>query len=108
MAGLTQLIDIAASGLSAATAGMETVSNNTANVNTPGYNAESIVQVNLAGSGVPGGRGPDVTSIQRAFDQFAFQQVVAASSASQASQTLQTKSQALGPRPQAAPATGED
>ena len=95
MAGLTQLIDIAASGLSAATAGMETVSNNTANVNTPGYNAESIVQVNLAGSGDPVGRGTDVTSIQRAFDQFAFQQVVAASSASQASQTLQTNSQAL-------------
>jgi flagellar hook-associated protein 1 FlgK len=95
MAGLTQLIDIAASGLSAATAGMETVSNNTANVNTPGYNDEAIVQTELAQSGDPAGDGTDVTSIQRAFNQFAFQQVVQSSAAEQASQTLQTNSQAL-------------
>ncbi|MGH7110533.1 MAG: flagellar hook-associated protein FlgK [Stellaceae bacterium] len=95
MAGLTQLIDIAASGLSAATAGMETVSNNTANVNTPGYDVESTAQVALAGDGDPVGRGTDVTAIQRAFDQFAFQQVVTASSAGQASQTLQTNTAAL-------------
>lgn len=95
MAGLTQLIDIAASGLAAATAGMETVSNNTANVNTPGYDVERVAQVALAGSGDPVGRGTDVTAIQRAFDQFAFQQVVAASSAGQASQTLQTNTAAL-------------
>lgn len=95
MAGLTQLIDIAASGLSAATAGMETVSNNTANVNTPGYDVESVAQSALAGSGDPVGRGTDVTAIQRAFDRFAFQQVVAASSAGQAAQTLQTNAAAL-------------
>jgi flagellar hook-associated protein 1 FlgK len=95
MAGLTQAIDIAASGLAAATAGMETVSNNTANVNTPGYDTEAISQAALAQSGDPGGSGTEVTSVRRAFDQFAFQQVVAASSANGASQTLQQSSAAL-------------
>lgn len=95
MAGLTQLIEIAASGLAAATAGMETVSNNTANVNTPGYNTETVSQIDLALSGDPVGSGTEVSAIQRAYDPFAFQQVVAASSANQAAQVLQTSTQAL-------------
>jgi flagellar hook-associated protein 1 FlgK len=95
MSGLTQLIDIAASGLAAATAGMETVSNNTANVNTPGYASEAVSQIALAGNGDPVGGGSAVTAIRRIFDQFVFQQVVGASSAVQASQTLQATSQAL-------------
>ncbi|HJU20024.1 MAG TPA: flagellar hook-associated protein FlgK [Stellaceae bacterium] len=95
MAGLTQLLDIAASGLSAATAGAETVSNNTANVNTPGYNTEAVSQTALAQSGDSVGRGTQVTAIGRAFDPFAFQQVVASSSAAQASQVLQQNSAAL-------------
>ena len=55
MSGLSQLVNIGLTGLSAAQQGIETVSNNTANVNTPGYNVESINQVELPGSGGPPG-----------------------------------------------------
>ena len=55
MTGLTQILQIGLSGLSAATEAMQTVSNNTANVNTPGYNVESVNQTELPGiSGGPG------------------------------------------------------
>lgn len=98
MTGLTQLINIGYTGLAAATEGIQTVSNNTANVNTPGYNVESINQVELPGTnGPPGniGTGTDVTSIQRAFDQFIFQQLVQSSSANQAAQLVQSNTATL-------------
>ncbi len=38
MSGLTQALNIGVTGLDAASEAMQTVSNNTANVNTPGYN----------------------------------------------------------------------
>ena len=95
MTGLTQILQIGLSGLSAATEGMQTVSNNTANVNTPGYNVESINQTALPGIVGGPGQGTDVTSIQRAFDQFAYQEVVGASSANQAAQAVQTSAQNL-------------
>jgi flagellar hook-associated protein 1 FlgK len=93
MSGLSQLVNIGLSGLLAAQEGIQTVSNNTANVNTPGYNVESINQVELPGSGGPPGTvgaGTDVTSIQRAFDQFVYQEVIGASAANQAAQIMQT------------------
>jgi flagellar hook-associated protein 1 len=95
MASLTQIADIGASGLEAATAAMQTVSNNTANANTPGYNVESVAQVELPGIGIAPGAGTDVSSVQRAFDQFVYQAVVEASSANQAAQLVQTNSQNL-------------
>jgi len=95
MPGISQLLDIGASGLAAATANMETVSNNTANASTPGYNVESAAQVALPGSGITAGNGTDVTSIQRAFNQFLYQSVVQATTANQSAQTLATNSQNL-------------
>jgi flagellar hook-associated protein 1 len=95
MTGLTQLLEIGLTGLSAATESIQTVSNNTANVNTPGYNVESVNQTELPGTGGGPGLGTNVTSIQRAFDQFAYQEVVRASSANQAAQTVQTNTQTL-------------
>lgn len=98
MTGLTQLINIGLSGLSAATEGMQTVSNNTSNVNTPGYDVESLNQVALPGSGGPPGNvgtGANVTSIARGFDQFIFNQLVQATSANQAAQTIQTNASSL-------------
>jgi flagellar hook-associated protein 1 FlgK len=95
MTGLTQLLQTGLSGLSAASEAIQTVSNNTANVNTPGYNVEAIYQTELPGfSGGPGS-GTDVTAIQRAFDQFAYQQVVATTSANQAAQVAQANAQNL-------------
>src|SRR6202051_1885131 len=95
MSGLSQLIGTGLSGLDAATQAMETVSNNTANVNTPGYNVESVRQVEIAGLPNGVGIGTDVTSIQRSFNQFVFSQMVSAGSASQAAQVAQSNAQNL-------------
>jgi flagellar hook-associated protein 1 len=95
MTGLAQLVQIGLSGLEAATEGMQTVSNNTANVNTPGYNVEGLNQAELPGIEGGPGLGTDVTSIQRAFDQFTYQEVVGASSANAAAQAVETTTQNL-------------
>lgn len=95
MSGLSQLINTGWSGLDAATQAMETVSNNTANVNTPGYNVESVQQAEVPGLPNGAGLGTDVTSIQRAFNQFVFSQMVSAGSANQAAQVTQDSAQNL-------------
>ncbi|MGH7072891.1 MAG: flagellar hook-associated protein FlgK [Stellaceae bacterium] len=98
MTGLTQLLNIGASGLNAATEGMQTVSNNTTNVNTPGYNLETVNQVELPGSQSPAGgtgNGADVTSVQRAFDQYVFQEIVGATATNSAAQVVTSNAQIL-------------
>jgi flagellar hook-associated protein 1 FlgK len=98
MTGLTQILNIGITGLDAATQGMQTVSNNTANVNTPGYNLETVNQVALPGANLPTGgigAGTDVTSIQRAFNQFVFQEIVGATATNQAAQTVLSSAQDL-------------
>lgn len=95
MTGLTQLINIGSTGLQAASQALETISNNTANVNTPGYNVESVQQQQLPGLLNGAGQGANVTSIQRAFDRFVFSQLVGAGSASQAAQVTQNNAQTL-------------
>lgn len=95
MSGLTQVLNIGASGLEAATAAMQTVSNNTANANTPGYSVEVVSQTDLPGTGVNPGSGAEVTSIQRAYNQFVTQALVAAGSANQAAQVVQSNSETL-------------
>jgi flagellar hook-associated protein 1 FlgK len=98
MTGLTEILNIGITGLDAATQGMQTVSNNTANANTPGYNLETIDQMALPGASLPTGgigAGTDVTSIQRAFNQFVFQEIVGATATNQAAQTMLSSSQNL-------------
>jgi flagellar hook-associated protein 1 FlgK len=95
MANLAQIVETGATGLEAATLAMQTVSTNTANANTPGYNVESAQQSELPGVGIAPGAGTEVTSVQRAFDQFVYQAVVQASAANQAAQIVQTNSQNL-------------
>jgi flagellar hook-associated protein 1 len=95
MSGLSQILQTGLSGLYAATEAMATEANNTANVNTPGYNAEAVNQVELPGLDAGLGSGTEVTSIQRAFDQFLYQQGVQASSANQSAQVVQTSAQNL-------------
>ena len=95
MAGLGQVIDTGRSGLDAATAALATVANNTANVNTPGYNVESVKQTELPGELNGPGLGTQVSSIQRAYDQFVFAQMVNATSANQAAQTAQNSTENL-------------
>jgi flagellar hook-associated protein 1 len=95
MTGLSELVNIGWTGLDAATQAMQTVANNTSNVNTAGYDVEAVQQA--AEPGTPGGvgNGTEVTSIQRAFDQFVFSQMVTATSANQAAQVAQNSAQNL-------------
>jgi flagellar hook-associated protein 1 len=93
--GLSQLINSAWTGLDAATQALATVSNNTSNVNTPGYDVESVQQAALPGASGEPGLGTEVTSIQRAFDQFVFSQMVGATSSNQAAQVAQNNAQNL-------------
>lgn len=95
MTGLSPLLYVGYSGLNAALEGMETVSNNTANANTPGYNVQSVSQSELALSGSRTGNGVSVSGIQRSFNQFIYAQLVQAGSANQAAQTVQTNAQNL-------------
>jgi flagellar hook-associated protein 1 len=95
MSGLAQLFETGLSGLTAATEAMATVSNNTANVSTPGYNVESVNQTEVPGFAGGPGNGTEVTSIQRGFDQFAYQQGVEATSANQAAQVVETNAENL-------------
>ncbi|HXC26331.1 MAG TPA: flagellar hook-associated protein FlgK [Stellaceae bacterium] len=95
MTGLSQVIDAGSSGLNAAIQALETVSNNTSNVNTPGYDVESVQQTEQVGTVGSPGTGTDVTSIQRSFDQFVFSQMVTATSANQAAQVAQDNAENL-------------
>ncbi len=95
MNGLSQLLQTGLTGLSAASEALQTVANNTANVNTPGYNVQSVNQTELPGTAGGPGSGSEVTSIQRAFSQFLFQQGVQASSANQAAQVVESNAENL-------------
>ena len=65
---LTIALQTATSGLQAAQAGLRAVSDNIANVNTPGYVRKTIVQQQLVVGGQ--GAGVDVTGVQRVTDQY--------------------------------------
>ena len=98
MTGLTQVLNVGISGIEAATQGMQTVSNNTANVNTPGYNMETINQVALNGVDMPAGglgAGVNVTSVQRAFNQFVYQEILGATATNQSANTVLSNTQNL-------------
>ncbi|HVH82234.1 MAG TPA: flagellar hook-associated protein FlgK, partial [Stellaceae bacterium] len=95
MTGLTQVINNGWSGLNAASQALETVANNTANVNTAGYNVESVQQGEQPGVAGAPGNGTDVLSIQRAYDRFVFSQMVSATSANQAAQVTQNNAENL-------------
>jgi flagellar hook-associated protein 1 FlgK len=95
MTGLTQILQTGFTGLNAASQALETISNNTANVNTAGYDTESVQQSELADDAGGVGTGTQVTSIQRAYDQFVFAQMVNATSANQAAQVTQNNASQL-------------
>src|SRR5882724_1316817 len=65
---LTVSLQTATSGLQAAQAGLSAVSDNIANVNTPGYVRKQIVQQQLVVDGR--GAGVDVTGVNRVTNQY--------------------------------------
>src|ERR1700712_3439535 len=65
---LTVSLQTATSGLQAAQAGLSAVSDNIANVNTPGYVRKTVVQQQLVVDGR--GAGVDITGVQRVTSQY--------------------------------------
>jgi flagellar hook-associated protein 1 FlgK len=93
MATLSDILNIATSGLHVAQTGLNVVSNNIANVNTAGYVTEVANQASVSGNGV--GDGVTTTSITRATNTYLEQTNYAAqSTAAQASITASLLSQA--------------
>ncbi|MFO0387842.1 MAG: flagellar hook-associated protein FlgK [bacterium] len=85
------LLNVGTSGLAAANLGLTTVSHNIANVNTPGYSRQQVVQraAVAGGVGLFAGKGVEVVGIQRITNQFLFQQAnVATSDAASSSKQL--------------------
>lgn len=65
---LSAILSSANSGLMAAQTGLRTVSDNIANINTPGYVRKVVEQAPMVSAGM--GVGVDVTAVRRAADQF--------------------------------------
>jgi flagellar hook-associated protein 1 FlgK len=76
------LLNVGTSGLAAANLGLTTVSHNIANVNTPGYSRQQVVQraAVAGGIGLFAGKGVEVVGIQRITNQFLYQQANVATS----------------------------
>lgn len=85
MSGIGSLFNAGLGGLGAATAGMQTTGNNISNVNTPGYNRQSILQgtrlPDFSGAGYIG-QGAQVNGVVRSYDQYLQNQVWQSTSAS--------------------------
>ena len=77
------ILNIGTRALQANQVALQTAGNNIANVNTPGYSRQSVVlqtvEGQFTGSGYIG-KGVDVSTIQRNFDQFLTRQSTLASS----------------------------
>jgi flagellar hook-associated protein 1 FlgK len=65
---LNTILNVATSGMMAAQTGLRVVSDNIANINTPGYVRKTIAQSNLVSNGM--GVGVNIDAIKRATDKF--------------------------------------
>ncbi|GLK90246.1 flagellar hook-associated protein FlgK [Pseudomonas turukhanskensis] len=72
---MTNLTQIAYSGVRASQIGLSVTGQNTANVNTPGFSRLNAVMSSVSGHGSLSGGGVDVTSIRRISDDFLNQQL---------------------------------
>ncbi len=74
---MDSLLEVGVSGLTAARLALQTAGNNIANVNTPGYSRQSVVQTsqraNFSGA-LYLGAGTAIQSVQRAYNEFAVAQ----------------------------------
>ncbi len=92
------ILNIGTRALQANQVALQTAGNNIANVNTPGYSRQSVVlqtvEGQFTGSGYIG-KGVDVSTIQRNFDQFLTRQSTLASSTQSADTTKRLLSAAM-------------
>lgn len=74
---MSMISNIGVRALLANQSALQTVSNNIANVNSPGYSRQSVIQTNVAGefsgSGYFG-KGVDIITVQRSYDNFLIRQ----------------------------------
>ena len=87
---MSGLLNISASALTANQAALQTVGNNIANVNTPGYSRQSVVLQDIPGQFTGGGyygKGVTLVAIQRSYSEFLTKQATAAQSVAAADKT---------------------
>jgi flagellar hook-associated protein 1 len=87
---MSNLLNIGASGLSAAQVALNTVGNNISNVSTPGYSRQTVLQAqNISPSSgqYTIGSGVSVTAVQRAYSAFLTQAVWSSNSSMQGATT---------------------
>ncbi|AEK58119.1 flagellar hook-associated protein FlgK [Acidithiobacillus caldus] len=98
MSGVSGILSSALSGLQVAQDALQVTGNNIANVNTPGYSQESVVQSSLPTTFLGGqyyGNGAQVSSVQRAYSSFLQSQVWSATAQASGQSTLSTSLQGL-------------
>ncbi len=91
MSGVSGLINTSLSGLQAAQQALQVTGNNIANVNTPGYSQENVIQSTTTPSYLGGqfyGNGTQITDVQRVYSSFLQGQVWSASAGSSGAATL--------------------
>ena len=95
---MSSILNIGVRALQANQAALHTVSNNIANVNTPGYSRQSVQLQNVAGqfsgSGYFG-KGVDVLTVTRTYSDFLTRQAAIAQSVAAGDQTRLDKLQQL-------------
>jgi len=88
------LISIALSGLRAAQTGLATTGHNIANVNTPGFSRQTVIQTGalatFSGTGYVG-TGVNVTSVRRVYSEFAAQALRDTTATSQSASSFSTE-----------------
>ncbi|HJV79594.1 flagellar hook-associated protein FlgK [Noviherbaspirillum sp.] len=75
----SSILGVGQSALNAAQTGLVTTGHNIANVNTPGYSRQEIVQVAAPAQNIGVGfvgKGTEVSNVQRVFDQYLYNQVL--------------------------------
>ncbi|MDD3760171.1 MAG: flagellar hook-associated protein FlgK [Acidithiobacillus sp.] len=91
MSGVSGLINTSLSGLQAAQQALQVTGNNIANVNTPGYSQENVIQSTTTPSYLGGqfyGNGTQIADVQRVYSSFLQGQVWSASASSSGAATL--------------------
>jgi flagellar hook-associated protein 1 len=84
--GISNLFDIASSGVHAQRLAMEVTGENIANVNTQGYSRQQVIMENrpvLGGNGFSLGTGVEIQAVRRSYDNMLQQQIVNGSSSYQ-------------------------
>jgi len=93
-------MDIGSSALTAQRVALDVAGENIANVNTPGYSRQTAVlqsQIPVSVNGLPTGSGVQVATVQRAYDSFLQNQLVAANAVSGGTSTTNSAMQMIQP-----------